>query len=404
MHWALLEGFRTGILGYLPDIAIGGGVRTVGGATTFFLTTVGIDGQISKPIALADSAVLTPYVGAQRLIIFADSTVVNLTPGGRPAAAVRLRRARTCRATRTRRPTAKAARTRAARLQERRAARNTRLQQPHDLREGHASTAGAASSGLTYKYEILYLAGQFAMDLEDPSAENANLGVSREQAVDDVVRGGRLLLAAAARRGGCARRALRASTRSCRSARSAPWSVASPESRDRAVDDGRLGDAVAGPGGLPRAHGARAPSGASSRGHAERFDAVVWANDAARAAWDGAGDMPDGAMLVEEAIERTAKGDARRGLLVMEKEGGAWRFVVVDADGRRGAAVAQEARVRGVPRATRRATTCSAAASRVEAERRRARAMTAIAPTAVATTAATYEARSAGCAAAPSRR
>ena len=42
VHWALLEGFRTGILGYLPDIAIGGGVRTVGGASSFFLTTVGI--------------------------------------------------------------------------------------------------------------------------------------------------------------------------------------------------------------------------------------------------------------------------------------------------------------------------------------------------------------------------
>jgi hypothetical protein len=32
--------------------------------------------------------------------------------------------------------------------------------------------------GLTYKYEILYLAGQFAMDIEDPSVENGNLGVS----------------------------------------------------------------------------------------------------------------------------------------------------------------------------------------------------------------------------------
>jgi len=32
--------------------------------------------------------------------------------------------------------------------------------------------------GLSYKYEILYLGGQFAMDIEDPSTENANLGVS----------------------------------------------------------------------------------------------------------------------------------------------------------------------------------------------------------------------------------
>ena len=71
-------------LGYLPDIAIGGGVRTLGGSPKFFLTTVGIDAQISKPIALDDSAVLTPYVGAQRLIIFADSTVVDLTPSVDP--------------------------------------------------------------------------------------------------------------------------------------------------------------------------------------------------------------------------------------------------------------------------------------------------------------------------------
>jgi len=40
--------------------------------------------------------------------------------------------------------------------------------------------------------------------------------------------------------------------------------------------------------------------------------------------------MPDGAMLVEEAIERTSKGDRAAGLLVMEKRGGTWRFLVVD--------------------------------------------------------------------------
>ena len=67
VHWALLEGFRTGLLGYLPDVAVGGGVRTLGGSPKFFLTTVGIDAQVSKPFALADSSVLTPYVGAQRL-------------------------------------------------------------------------------------------------------------------------------------------------------------------------------------------------------------------------------------------------------------------------------------------------------------------------------------------------
>jgi hypothetical protein len=141
IHWAVLEGYRTGVLGYLPDIAIGGGVRTVGGSPMFFLTTVGIDGQVSKPVALADSAVVTPYVGVQRLIIYADSTVVNLTPSVDP------------------------------------------LQSNPD--RNNLVTFSKARihrwrgiAGLTYKYEILYLAGQLATDLEDPSTENANLGVS----------------------------------------------------------------------------------------------------------------------------------------------------------------------------------------------------------------------------------
>ena len=82
-----------------------------------------------------------------------------------------------------------------------------------------------------------------------------------------------------------------------------------------------------------RSHMARVSQRALSRGHADRFDAVLWANDAAHAAWDGSGDMSDGAVLVEEAIERTFKGDRAAGLLVMEKHGGAWRFVLVDAGG-----------------------------------------------------------------------
>jgi hypothetical protein len=82
-----------------------------------------------------------------------------------------------------------------------------------------------------------------------------------------------------------------------------------------------------------RAHMARVSERAISRGHADRFDAVLWANEAAHGAWDGSGAMPDGALLVEEAIERTAKGDRPAGLLVMEKHGEVWRFVLVDATG-----------------------------------------------------------------------
>ena len=75
-----------------------------------------------------------------------------------------------------------------------------------------------------------------------------------------------------------------------------------------------------------RDHMTRVADRQTSRGHAGRFDGVVWANDAAKTAWDGTGDMPDGAALVEEAIERGAKGDRPAGLLFMEKKDGAWRF------------------------------------------------------------------------------
>jgi hypothetical protein len=70
-----------------------------------------------------------------------------------------------------------------------------------------------------------------------------------------------------------------------------------------------------------------------SQGHAQRFDAVVWANAAAGKPWDSPGEMPVGAMLVEEAIMREAGSDRPGGLLVMEKREAGWRFVVVTAEG-----------------------------------------------------------------------
>jgi hypothetical protein len=84
IRWAILEGYRTGVLGYFPDVAIGGGVRTVSGSPKFYLTTVGIDAQISKPISLREGGVITPYLGAQRLFVFANSSVVDLTPNVDP--------------------------------------------------------------------------------------------------------------------------------------------------------------------------------------------------------------------------------------------------------------------------------------------------------------------------------
>ncbi len=84
LRMALLEGFRTGVAGYLPDVAVGGGVRTVPGSSEFDLTIASADVEISKPFTLAGSSVLTPWVGLQQLWIFGDSSVIDLTPGTDP--------------------------------------------------------------------------------------------------------------------------------------------------------------------------------------------------------------------------------------------------------------------------------------------------------------------------------
>lgn len=80
LRWSLLEGFRNGALGILPDFSMEGGVRTVTGTSRFHLTTVGIAVKISKPVPVADSAQLIPTFGYQRLLIFGDSNVLDSTP------------------------------------------------------------------------------------------------------------------------------------------------------------------------------------------------------------------------------------------------------------------------------------------------------------------------------------
>ncbi len=77
---SLLEGFRTGALGVIPDLAAGAGVRTITGTNQFQLTIASLDTQISKRIPVSDAVVVTPWLGFQHLWIFADSNVVDLTP------------------------------------------------------------------------------------------------------------------------------------------------------------------------------------------------------------------------------------------------------------------------------------------------------------------------------------
>ncbi len=78
---SLLEGFRTGLGGILPDVAVGGGVRSITGTPQFQITVAALDAQISKPLPIQDSMVLTPYIGYQYMWAFGDSGLVDLTPG-----------------------------------------------------------------------------------------------------------------------------------------------------------------------------------------------------------------------------------------------------------------------------------------------------------------------------------
>ncbi len=77
---SLLEGFRSGIPAILPEIAVGGSVRTITGTQEFQLTVAGVDAQISKPLPIGGAVVLTPYVGYQWIRIFGDSGLIDMTP------------------------------------------------------------------------------------------------------------------------------------------------------------------------------------------------------------------------------------------------------------------------------------------------------------------------------------
>ncbi|MBX3191466.1 MAG: hypothetical protein KF819_31010 [Labilithrix sp.] len=168
IRWSLMEGFRTGALGLLPDVSVGGGVRTITGTSKFYLTTAGIDVKMSKAITLADSAQLIPTIGYQRVIIFGDSNVVDATPnvdalqqcgydGPDPSTG-----APTCR---------------------------------NKLPNGQDNTVDFANTftfqrvrvhrhrgilGLNYKYELIWLGSQIAFDITAPRDENAFLVGSRQ--------------------------------------------------------------------------------------------------------------------------------------------------------------------------------------------------------------------------------
>ena len=80
IRMSLFEGFRRGPLGVLPDVAAGGGVRTLTGTPQMNITVASFDAQISKPFPIADSSIFIPYAGYQHLFIFGDSGLIDTTP------------------------------------------------------------------------------------------------------------------------------------------------------------------------------------------------------------------------------------------------------------------------------------------------------------------------------------
>lgn len=81
MKWALLEGYRRRWPAAFPDFALRAGVTSIAGVHGFTLTVPTFGFTISKPIVLGDTITLTPYITAQAVWIFADSEVVDVTPG-----------------------------------------------------------------------------------------------------------------------------------------------------------------------------------------------------------------------------------------------------------------------------------------------------------------------------------
>lgn len=77
---SLLEGFRGGAMDYIPDLAATGSVRTITGTSQLQLTVASVEGTVSKPITIAESGELTPFLGYQYLWIFGDSGIIDFTP------------------------------------------------------------------------------------------------------------------------------------------------------------------------------------------------------------------------------------------------------------------------------------------------------------------------------------
>ncbi|CAN5757005.1 hypothetical protein BH09MYX1_BH09MYX1_45030 [soil metagenome] len=163
IRWAPLEGFRTGVLGVLPDFSVGGGVRTLLGTDKFTLTTVGLDFQLSKPIAISGAQVLTPVVGFQRIWVFGDSSIIDSTPNTDPINQCgyqgidKTNGSPVCKNTLSNGAPANGDFNNNFVFSKVRTQRNRLI------------------LGLNYRYEMLYLAGQVLFDLTSPQADSQEI-------------------------------------------------------------------------------------------------------------------------------------------------------------------------------------------------------------------------------------
>ena len=123
---------------------------------------MGLDVKMSKPIPVAESFTFTPYIGFQRLWVFGDSSIIDSTPNTDPISQCGYTGIdKVTGATRPARTSSRTARPIERRLQQ-------QLRLPAKVR----TQRNRGIVGVTFRYEMLYLAGQFLIDLTSPQDEN----------------------------------------------------------------------------------------------------------------------------------------------------------------------------------------------------------------------------------------
>jgi hypothetical protein len=82
IRWSLLEGLRARNSSvYFPSLSVRGAVQTLLGDSELNVTVPSVDVSIGERFIVGDTVEISPYLGAQLAWIFADTELVDLTPG-----------------------------------------------------------------------------------------------------------------------------------------------------------------------------------------------------------------------------------------------------------------------------------------------------------------------------------